>query len=120
MDGTSAAGRKPLDIPVERIGNASRRTCCCRPTRRRIAITTVADGTYQDAFGPALLRYRYRGSDPNHRDNAGLRELIDREPLVYFHALIKGKYRAVWPVFVVNDDPSVADSLGCSGRRIRA
>jgi putative restriction endonuclease len=72
-----------------------------------LSITTVADGPYQDAFGPSLLRYRYRGSDPSHRDNAGLRELIlRREPLIYFHALIKGKYLAVWPVFVVNDDPA--------------
>lgn len=72
-----------------------------------LSITTVADGPYEDAFGPSLLRYRYRGTDPNHRDNAGLRELIRRrEPLIYFHALIKGKYLAVWPVFVVNDDPA--------------
>src|ERR1700730_5180102 len=72
-----------------------------------LSITTVADGPYQDAFGPSLLRYRYRGTDPSHRDNVGLRELIRRrEPLIYFHALVKGKYLAVWPVFVVSDDPA--------------
>lgn len=72
-----------------------------------LSITTIADGPYQDAFGPALLRYRYRGPDPDHRDNAGLRELIRRrEPLIYFHALVKGKYLAVWPVFVVGDEPA--------------
>ncbi len=72
-----------------------------------LSITTVADGPYQDAFGPALLRYRYRGTDPNHRDNAGLRKLIQRrEPLIYFHALVKGRYLAVWPVFVVGDEPA--------------
>lgn len=72
-----------------------------------LSITTVADGPYQDAFGPSLLRYRYRGIDPGHRDNAGLRELIRRrEPLIYFHALVKGKYLAVWPVFVVGDEPT--------------
>jgi putative restriction endonuclease len=72
-----------------------------------LSITTVADSPYQDAFGPSLLRYRYRGTDPNHRDNAGLRELIRRrEPLIYFHALVKGKYLAVWPVFVVGDEPT--------------
>lgn len=71
-----------------------------------LSITTVADGPYQDAFGPSLLRYKYRGTDPNHRDNVGLRELIrTREPLVYFHALVPGKYLAVWPVFVVDDHP---------------
>lgn len=54
-----------------------------------LSITTVTDGPYQDAFGPSLLRYRYRGNDPTHRDNAGLRELIRRrEPLIYFHALV--------------------------------
>ena len=72
-----------------------------------LSITTVADGPYQDAFGPSLLRYQYRGSNPNHRDNAGLRELIlCREPLIYFHALVKGRYLAVWPVFIVHDDPA--------------
>jgi putative restriction endonuclease len=72
-----------------------------------LSITTVANGPYEDAFSPSLLRYRYRGRDPNHRDNAGLRELIRRrEPLIYFHALMKGKYLPVWPVFVVNDDPA--------------
>lgn len=72
-----------------------------------LSITTIADGPYQDAFGPSLLRYRYRGIDPNHRDNTGLRELIRRrEPLIYFHALVKGKYLAVWPVFVVGDEPT--------------
>jgi len=71
-----------------------------------LSITTVADGPYEDAFGPELLRYRYRGTDPNHRDNQGLRSLMQRrEPLVYFHALAAGRYLPVWPVFVVGDDP---------------
>lgn len=71
-----------------------------------LSITTVTDGPYDDAFGPELLRYRYRGTDPNHRDNVGLRELLRRrEPLIYLHALVPGKYLAVWPVFVVGDHP---------------
>ena len=72
-----------------------------------LSITTVTGGPYSDSFGPSILKYRYRGTDPKHRDNAGLRELIRRrEPLVYFHALMPGKYLAVWPVFVVGDDPA--------------
>lgn len=72
-----------------------------------LSITTVADGPYSDSFGPSVLKYRYRGSDPDHRDNAGLRELMRRrDPLVYLHALMPGKYLAVWPVFVVGDDPT--------------
>jgi putative restriction endonuclease len=70
-----------------------------------LSITTTSGGPYKDAFGPSLLQYKYRGVDPDHRDNCGLRELMHRrEPLVYLHALVQGKYLAVWPVFVVEDD----------------
>jgi putative restriction endonuclease len=73
-----------------------------------LSITTVADGPYADSFGPdGLLSYKYRGSDPNHRDNVGLRELMrQRIPLVYCHALVASKYVALWPVFVVADNPT--------------
>jgi putative restriction endonuclease len=72
-----------------------------------LSITTVANGPYRDAFGPSLLQYKYRGKDPNHRDNVGMRELLRRrEPLIYFHALVPGRYLAIWPVFVVGDDPA--------------
>ena len=57
-----------------------------------ISIRTSADGPYDDGFGPdGLLRYRYRGTDPNHRDNVGLREAWRTDtPLAYFHAISKG------------------------------
>lgn len=58
-----------------------------------------------DARG--LLRYRYRGTDPSHRDNVGLRELARvGRPLVYFHGVVAGQYLAAWPVYVVEDRPS--------------
>jgi putative restriction endonuclease len=54
-----------------------------------------------------LLRYRYRGTDPNHPDNAGLRRALHRRaPLIYFHGIVAGLYQAEWPVYVVGDDPS--------------
>jgi putative restriction endonuclease len=72
-----------------------------------LSITTVANGPYTDTFGSdGLLSYKYRGTNANHRDNTGLRELMKRrQPLIYFHALVPGKYLASWPVFVVGDDP---------------
>jgi len=71
-----------------------------------LSITTAPEGPYSDAFGPTLLKYKYRGQDPSHHDNVGLRRLIaKREPLIYFHGLVPGRYLAVWPVFVVDDDP---------------
>ena len=61
---------------------------------------------YDDSFGPDLLRYRYRGTDPRHHENVGLRKAGQRgTPLVYFHGIVPGQYFAVWPVYIVGDDP---------------
>lgn len=74
-----------------------------------LSITTVPSGPYDDGFSKdGLLLYRYRGTDPRHADNVGLREAMSRRiPLVYFHRVVEGKYLAVWPVFIVGDDPSM-------------
>ena len=70
-----------------------------------LSITTSTTGGYQDEFGDDdLLRYSYRKTGPDHHDNVGLREAMRRGlPLVYFHGVIRGRYVAVWPVFVVDD-----------------
>jgi putative restriction endonuclease len=73
-----------------------------------LSITTAPEGPYDDAFGSdGLLRYRYRGTDPSHPENRGLRMAMSRRfPLVYFHGIARGKYVPAWPVFVVGDDPA--------------
>lgn len=70
-----------------------------------ISITTIIDGPYDDKpDSKGFLIYRYRGDNPNHRDNVGLREVMRlRKPLVYFFNVFPGKYLATYPVFVVND-----------------
>jgi putative restriction endonuclease len=72
-----------------------------------LSIRTAAGGPYSDAFGgDGLLRYAYRGTNPGHPENRGLRAAMTRRvPLVYFHGIVEGKYLAAWPVFVVADDP---------------
>jgi putative restriction endonuclease len=77
-----------------------------------LSITTVPPvpgkaAPYDDQLGPdGLLRYRYRGTDPQHPENVGLRRAMQRKvPLVYLHGIVKGFYVAEWPVFVVGDDP---------------
>ena len=53
------------------------------------------------------LTYRYRGTDPQHPNNVGLRETMRRGiPLIYFFGIAKGQYLATWPVYVVGDDPA--------------
>ncbi len=73
-----------------------------------ISITTVPSGPYDDEFGyGGLLLYRYRGTDPNHRDNEGLRRAMQtRTPLIYFNRIIPGKYLPAYPVYIVADNPS--------------
>jgi putative restriction endonuclease len=73
-----------------------------------ISITTSPKGPYDDSFGKDdLLMYRYRGTDPRHRDNVGLRTAMEKQiPLIYFHGVVPGKYLAVWPVYIVGDMPS--------------
>jgi putative restriction endonuclease len=62
---------------------------------------------YDDGFvDGGFLRYRYRGTDPRHRDNVGLRLAMQRQtPLVYLHGIVPGLYEAAWPVFIVEDQP---------------
>ncbi len=79
-----------------------------------LSITTSPKSPYDDAIGPDnLLRYRYRGTDPSHRDNTGLRfAMRNNLPLVYFHGIVPGRYLAMWPVYVIGDTPeSLAFSI---------
>ena len=78
-----------------------------------ISITTVPvkEGEprpYDDGVGPdGFLRYRYRGTDPSHRDNQGLRLAMARGvPLVYLYGVTPGRYMPVWPVYIVRGHPS--------------
>ena len=108
-----------------------------------LSITTVpveegGEPPYRDVIGhDGLLRYCYRGNDPGHRDNVGLRLALQRQaPLIYCHGVVKGQYVVVWPVFIVEDSARdltftvnvddrqlaslgavVADDPGTDGRR---
>jgi putative restriction endonuclease len=72
-----------------------------------LSITTAPKGPYDDYFGKDnFLIYRYRGIDPNHRDNVGLRRVFElKRPLVYLHGIEPGKYLATYPVYIIGDDP---------------
>jgi putative restriction endonuclease len=72
-----------------------------------LSITTVPKGPYEDNFSSdGFLLYKYRGTNPRHRDNEGLRQAwYQSTPLVYFHGIVPGRYLAVWPVYIIGDDP---------------
>jgi putative restriction endonuclease len=62
---------------------------------------------YDDRFDEAgLLKYHYRGRDPNHSDNLGLREVMRRRiPLIYLYGVVRGRYMPCWPAFIEHDNP---------------
>jgi len=72
-----------------------------------LTITTIPGGIYPDKLsGENLILYRYRGTNPNHPDNVGLRNALrDHIPLVYLHRIIPGSYLVHWPVFIIADNP---------------
>jgi putative restriction endonuclease len=73
-----------------------------------LSVTTSPNSPYADALvGDDMILYKYRGDNPEHHENVGLRRAYKEAiPLVYFRGLIPGKYFAAWPVFVVADNPA--------------
>jgi putative restriction endonuclease len=72
-----------------------------------LSITTSPKGPYADSWTPDnRLRYAYRGTDPAHPDNRGLRLAMQQQlPLVYFFGIAPGQYLVSLPVYVVGDHP---------------
>lgn len=71
-----------------------------------ISITSIVNGPYEDRMeGDNFLQYQFRGTDPHHPDNAGLRELMPQKiPLIYFFNIEPGKYIASWPAYIQGED----------------
>lgn len=63
---------------------------------------------YADEMGESgVMNYMYRGTDPEHHENRGLRRAMETgTPLIYFFGLMPGYYMAQYPAFVVGDDPA--------------
>jgi putative restriction endonuclease len=72
-----------------------------------LSITTLPEGgPYSDVVEGSVLRYSYRGRDPRHPDDVGLRRAWQGHiPLILFARVKSGRYLAQQPVFVVGDDP---------------
>ena len=66
-----------------------------------------AERPYEDAVGPdGLIRYKYRGTDPEHPENRALRVAMQRKsPLVWFFGVGPGVYLPTFPVYIVGEEP---------------
>ncbi|GAB2680670.1 HNH endonuclease [Barrientosiimonas humi] len=65
-----------------------------------------AERPYEDALRPdGLISYKWRGTDPDHPENRGLRRAYEQQlPLIWFYGVGVGTYQAVFPVFIVAED----------------
>ena len=75
-----------------------------------ILTTYAADPTrrpYDDHEGPDhYLRYKWRGTDPGHADNVGLRRAMeDRIPLIRLLGVGPGQYVAQYPIWLADEEP---------------
>jgi putative restriction endonuclease len=63
---------------------------------------------YDDAPGPdGLLRYKWRGDDPDHAENRALRAAWQLDvPLIWFFGVGDAMYLPVFPVFVLAEEPT--------------
>ncbi len=61
---------------------------------------------YADELGAdGRIRYHYRRGGADHPDNEGMRlAMLRRVPLIYLYGTVPGKYLAIWPVYIVDDD----------------
>jgi putative restriction endonuclease len=77
-----------------------------------LSIQTSASSPYADTHDAddGSIVYKYRGSDPDHPDNAALRRAMDRQlPLIYLVAVDPGFYDAVLPVYIEGDSPKTLE-----------
>lgn len=60
---------------------------------------------YDDEIGAdGEIKYKYRGDNPNFGDNIRLRAaLSENVPLIYLFGVSTGRYKPVWPTYVVAD-----------------
>lgn len=85
------------------------------------------DRPYEDDPGPdGLLRYKWRGTDPDAHDNKALRRAMELgKPLIWFRAVAPGVFQPVSPVWLMVEEPehnqfvlAVDDALGLPGDRL--
>lgn len=77
-------------------------------------VSDSAKRPYHDGVGPdGLLRYKWRGTDPNQADNVSLRRAMQRGlPLVYYVGVgyMPGTktqvFEATFPVYLVGEEPT--------------
>ena len=75
--------------------------------RLPLSITSLLGGKYIDTIDEKheIFDYKYRGTNPFHPDNIGLRELMNQKiPLICFLRIAENKYVPFWPAYIVKEN----------------
>jgi putative restriction endonuclease len=122
MVGISIEGQR---IPIWNYQKGIFKPAAAGPEGAALSIQTSASSPYGDVHDVerGSISYKYRGTDPMHPDNVGLRRAMERRlPLIYLVAVDPGIYDVVAPVYITADDQSalqftlVVDQLAYAGR----
>ena len=70
--------------------------------------TEGAERPYDDGDGPdGLIRYEWRGEDPDHSENRALRAAMEAgSPLIWFYGIGPGWFEPRFPVYLVKEEPA--------------
>lgn len=72
-----------------------------------LSITSLLGGRYPDTIDEKgeIFDYKYRGTNPFHPDNVGLRELMNHKiSLICFLRIAENKYVPLWPAYIVKEN----------------
>ncbi len=66
------------------------------------------DRPYEDTEGPdGYFRYKWRGTEAEAHDNVALRvAMTERRPLAWFVGVASGRFTAIYPVWLVGEEPT--------------
>lgn len=115
-DGTSSVTRSELSnftFDGDRVPLVDPQQGIRKPRQLSAALSILTTYTrpgqrapYDDVPGDdGMMRYKWRGEDPNHSDNRALREAYARNlPLIWFFGAAPGIYHAIYPVTLVAEE----------------
>ena len=84
-----------------------------------LSIQTSASSPYDDEETPDGFYYAYRAGSTDQPDNRALRSAYAlNAPIVYFVATVPGRYKPLYPCYIVADDPANRRVLVAPGRMI--
>ncbi len=74
---------------------------------RTVFTSDPTKAPYEDEVGPdGYLRYKWRGTDPQHPDNQALRRAMSLGlPLIWFRGVASAAYHPIHPVYLVAEEP---------------